>query len=280
MGGAFNGFGPVDIGRDLRHASTVVGISLSVTGANHQEAVTIDPPCPCSAADIIDVAALVADGKLHNDDAKVGLSPSALANVFGSAEITLPCGRYYLDRIGGLGGITVHIAGRVALFVGGPIDATGQVNFDMGLKGEVDLFVAGDLVLTGSMSFGNKDRPAATRIYVASSKDVSLMGVSGFVGNLYAPNSKVTSLGGIEVYGSVVAGSFNIPGYAGFIYDRAVTTAGKDCPPPIIPGSCRKCGVCTGGSACVNKTCVACTADGECCGQDVCNQGKCISQIN
>ena len=43
------------------------------------------------------------------------------------------------------------------------------VEFVPGPGAELDLFVKGNLFLTGKMSFGDKARPAATRIYVGGS---------------------------------------------------------------------------------------------------------------
>jgi hypothetical protein len=280
LGGNFTDVGTLSVGRDLHYAGVLLTVA-NVTGTKTQGPVTIPPPCPCSPADIIDVAALVAGARTQNDDAAMGLQVTRFQNVTGSTEVTLPCGRYYVEGISGAGQILVHVDGRVAMFVKGSVGVLGSLKFDLGAKGELDLFIEKDLLLIGTATFGDKNRPAATRIYVGGAGDVSLVGSSGFVGNIYAPHSKVTAVGYAEVYGSVVAGDFTSPGYARFIYDRAIAVAGKDCPlVNLPPGACRQCGVCTGGTACVSGTCGACTVDSDCCGQSVCTLGKCEDIIN
>jgi hypothetical protein len=280
FGGSFTDLGPLKVKRNLHSSGSVFAIPTTVSGQTVPGAVSISPPCPCSASDFLDVAAIVADGQAHNDNAANGISPDALKNVLLNAELTLPCGRTYLSEISGVGQVTVHVTGRAAVFVGGSVNALGALSFKLENSGELDLFVAKDLILTGSCSFGDKSRPAGARIYVGGSGEVSLFGSAGFVGNVYAPHSKVSAVGYADVYGSIVAGEFDSPGYAHFVYDRAVTTAGSSCPPVNVPGACRKCGDCTDGSGCVNGTCSACAADTDCCGQFTCSGGKCTPVIN
>jgi hypothetical protein len=277
FGDNFTDLGPVNVGRNLHHTGSVIGIPVSVSGTNTKQSVSVNPPCPCTAADILDVQAIVDRGRADNDNVLNGIDPGVLKSVIGTEELTLPCGRYYFDEISGIGQIVVHVNGRVAIYVGGLVTTLGSLKFEMGPKGEMDMFIAGDLTVTGGCSFGSKDRPAATRIYVGGSGDVQLIGGSGFVGNVYAPHSKVTAVGYAEVWGSVVAGDFASPGYAQFIYDRAITTVGQDCPP--VNGSCRPCGVCTNGTACVNDKCGPCTNDSDCCSQNTCDNGKCEAVI-
>ena len=46
-------------------------------------------------------------------------------------EIELPCGRYYLTGIGGLGGITLRITGHTVVFVDGDVNAVGALSVEM-----------------------------------------------------------------------------------------------------------------------------------------------------
>jgi hypothetical protein len=275
LGASFTDVGVFDVGHDLHHQASVTAISLSVAGANTQEPVSVSPPCPCAPQDILDVGALVDYLQLHNDDAANGVSPSVLNNVVGSATLTLPCGEYWLEQIDGLGFTTVNVTGRVALAIGGDLNAIGKLEFHLDPTAEIDIFVKGNLTLGGYAVFGNQDRPADTRIYVAGTQDVTLVGAGEFVGNLYAPNARVLAVGYANVYGSIFALDFNIPGYARFTYDEAILNAGDNCPVTPTPHDCRHCGSCPATQACVNGNCGACATDADCCAPLVCAAGSC-----
>ncbi|HEY3357443.1 MAG TPA: collagen-binding domain-containing protein [Polyangia bacterium] len=275
--GDFLGLGVIDVDNDLHRQGSVNAIQVNVGGAEINEPVTVDPPCDCDPAHLLDITGLVGYAATHNDNAGIGLATDALKDVFWSAELTLPCGRYYLDEVSGLAEIIVNVQERVALFIGGDLRAGGNVEFRIAPGAEVDIFVKGNLVLVGAASFGDKDHPARTRLYVGGTGDITLVGAGGFVGNVYAPRAKVTAVGFAEVYGSVFARDFVSPGYAHIVYDRAILTAGEACDAPEPPtGSCEPCLGCTGGAACVGGVCAPCTGDGDCCGQQVCYEGGCV----
>ena len=229
--GNFTDLGPASFAGDLHHEATVIAIPLSVTGSNTMAPVTVTPPCPCEASQILDVAAVVAQGLASNDDAKIGLSPSAWSNVAVIEKATLPCGRYYLDSLRIVGSLEVTVTGRVALFVGADITVIGNLQFHLDPGAEIDIFIENDLNLVGLAVFGDKANPADTRIYVGGSGNVNLVGAGEFVGNLYAPLSTVTAPGYLDVYGAIFSNNFQIPGYADFNYDAAITQVGNNCPP-------------------------------------------------
>jgi hypothetical protein len=271
LNGNTTALGLIQIGRDLHltpgHTAPLIA---TIGGRTITAPFTIDPPCDCAAPDLLDIAGIVANAQTSNDNASVGLDPASLSNVAGiGVDITLPCGRFYVNSVGGLGAITVHVPGRTALFVGGDVNAIGAFNVMMGPTGELDLFIAGDLLSIGAGSFGNQSRPAATRIYVGGTGDVTLVGASGFVGNVYAPRSRITAIGGTTVYGSVFGRLIDMPGYFEVHYDRSILDVGADCPPP--PGMCSQCsGTCAGHHACVGGMCTGCHTDGDCCAPLVC----------
>lgn len=280
LGANFTDLGPVTIKGDLHSAGTMMALPLLLDGANLHESVSVENPCPCEPKDLLDIDAIVSDAKTNNDNAANGIRQEMLNALVGNVEVTLPCGRFYFERVGGLGNLIVNVTGRVALFVDGPFEAAGNVEFRLSDTAEVDLFIKGDLSLVGRAVFGRKDRPAATRIYVGGSGDVLLVGADGFVGNVYAPKSLVTAVGYAQVYGSVVAKDFLIPGYANFSYDRAIQHAGDSCDaPPPPPNTCDKCGTCTGGTACVSGNCGKCSSDSDCCSPLVCLGGTCTEEL-
>jgi hypothetical protein len=273
--------GYTKVGRDAHYAAAFPLIA-TVAGKRVNGPVKVDPLCPCGPQDILDVAAMVADGKAHNDNKAAGIDPAMFNVVVGKMQVPLPCGRIYIENIGGAGELIFDVSGPTALFVDGSIATIGVLRFNLAPQATIDIFVKDTLVLTGRASFGDEKRPAASRIYVGSDKEIVMIGYETFVGNLYAPLARVTAPGYINVLGSVVARDFEVPGYAHFGYDRAITRAGDGCKlPPPPTNTCSKCSGCAGGQACVNGTCGRCTQDSDCCSQLTCNTstGKCEDLI-
>jgi len=269
VGGDVTHLGTLDVARDFYRGGSVLTFP-DIGGSTISGSFTVDPPCACGATELVDIDAIVAAGMAENDNADVGLDPRSLENVVGlGVDITLPCGRYYITSIGGLGSIDLHVPGRTALFVDGDVDALGVFDIDLGPEGELDMFVRGDLLSVGAGSYGDRSRPAATRIYVGGSGDVTIVGAAGFVGNVYAPNARITAVGATTVYGSLFGRQIDMPGYLQVSYDRAILNVDRDCPPPDVCG----CGAgdgCPDHRACVSGTCAACTSDDDCCGALVC----------
>jgi hypothetical protein len=228
-------FGRVAIARDLYTADGAGfrGIALvDVGGARHTQDVSIGAPCGCGAGEIIDVASLVEDARSDNDNAAIGLDPDALDVTVGiGTALELPTGRFYVNQIGGIGGINLRVTGKTALFVGDDLLATGAFRIELGPDAEIDLFVRGNLALTGAALFGDRARPAATRIYVGGSGDVTVAGYSAFVGNLYAPTADITIGGYGQIYGSLFGKNINAAGFLSVGYDSAIGDTGQGCPP-------------------------------------------------
>jgi hypothetical protein len=300
FGGNVNAAGYIDIARDFWVLGNVTNIGLlsvdrdlhqpsgrtlatfpDIGGSTIRGSFAVDPPCDCAHADIVDIAGIVAEGMLHNDNADVGLSTSYLSDIVGiGEELTLPCGRYYVDSIGGLGSITVHVPGRTALFVGGDVNSLGVFDIELGPEGELDLFVAGSLLSVGAGSYGDRAHPARTRIYIGGTSDVTIVGAEGFVGNVYAPNARITAVGATTVYGSLFGRRIDMPGYLDVHYDRAILDVDVDCPPG--DDGCAMCGGegCTDHTACIAGACTSCTADSDCCAPLVCYpDGTCGSLL-
>lgn len=297
IGADFTGVGPMSVERDLHKGANVFSLPLSVGGQTIEEPVRVTPPCPCNG-ELVDLNAAINTVRVENDNAAIGLQPNALSGIVGHKSIELPCGRYYLNDISGVGDMEIRVTGRVALMVGGSFKATGHFDVEMEDGAELDLFVGGNLELLGYHVLGDPERPFATRVYVAGHEDVVLIGASAFVGNLYAPNATVRAPGYLKAFGSIFAKDLQVPGYVDISYDRAV--ADLDCgdddedngddfnpdnPPggpggPGNPGNpgepqCERCGVCTDGLACVDGECGACNTDSDCCQQSICDAGRC-----
>jgi hypothetical protein len=274
----YTDLGPVSVAGDL-HASgsgSILAIPLLVSGKTYQESVSVPPPCPCEDKDILDVGALVADAKAHNDNNTAGIGASMFKTLIGYATATLPCGKFYIEGIGGIGDVIINVTGRAALFVDGSINNTGNLEFRLAPGAEIDVFIRDNLAIVGRATFGQKERPAASRVYIGGDGDVLLVGDGEFVGNVYAPRSLVQAVGYGAFLGSLFARDFVCPGFADFAFDLAIKKAGDPCTTTPPPNTCTKCGTCTGGTACVNGKCGACRSDGDCCSQMICSAGKCI----
>ncbi|MHB1846815.1 MAG: hypothetical protein ACYCWW_18490, partial [Deltaproteobacteria bacterium] len=92
-----------------------VGAGVQADGGIVAGPVAVPPPCDCSPSQLIDVAAIVQDGMLHNDNAAIGLNPDALnsngTGYSGANRLDLPCGRYYLSAIHAGSAITIAVHG-------------------------------------------------------------------------------------------------------------------------------------------------------------------------
>jgi hypothetical protein len=240
----------------------------------------ISPPCDCAPSQLIDIAGIVADGQLHNDNALIRLDPATFENAPGPRRLDLACGRYYLTRITPRYTTTIAVHGRTAIFIGGNID-TQQANLEIAIDptAELDLFIGGTIVNASGLRMGNIEVPAQFRVYIAGSP-VDFTAPSTTAGNFYLPYSDFTSPSALDLYGSIFAKSFTGQGHVH--YDRGVLNAGAICEgarppgdagtPPTSCTSCRDCG----NQACVNGTCGACTTAADCCAPLQCVNGSCV----
>ncbi len=277
------GLGVLEIDRDLtQHPGSSALAVLRVRGARRTAEVNVLPPCPCRASELVDITGAIADGRVRNDNAVVGFSPSHFASVVGRQVTTLPCGRFYVDRVAGLGSIELRVDARTALFVGGDFDLAGFFDVRLGDRGELDVFILGNVLGTGYLRMGGTSRPSGVRIYIAGDRGFTLLGASRFVGNVYAPRAPVTLVGYMNLHGSLFASRISAAGDLDVHYDRSILRVGENCPPtdPPPPGACARCGGnCATGQACVNGNCGMCTTDGDCCEPLVCETrtGRCES---
>jgi hypothetical protein len=228
-------FGRVAISRDLYvdGGAGFRGIALvDVGGERHTQDVAITTPCACGSGEIIDVAALVDEAREQNDNAAIGLDADELNALVGiGTALTLPGGRYYVNQIGGIGGINLKVTGKTALFIGDDLLATGAFRIELAPDAEIDIFVRDNVLITGAALFGDRERPAATRVYVGGTGDVTVAGYAAFVGNLYAPTANILVGGVGQIYGSLFGKNINAAGFLSVGYDEAIQTTGKDCPP-------------------------------------------------
>jgi len=275
-----NGSSPsLKVARTLTYPSTrTLTANNPMIGSTVRAAVAVPTPCDCAPNAIFNVAAYVQERQSSNDNAMIGLDAARLTNFSGDQTIDFGCGRYYIDRIGGAGKLTMNVNGRTALFVGGDINLQNAWTVNLGPSGELDLFVNGGLTSSGPLNFGNKDAPARVRVYMGGSRNINLSAGSVFGGNIYAPESALVPSGSFEIFGAVFVRDFNPSGPVLIHHDIAILNADDDCAPSgggSPPQSCSTCNDC-GGQACKGGSCGTCSAPADCCAPLFCRDGKCV----
>lgn len=290
LGGPLQVGGTLDVGRNARVRSNITALgtvrvrgdltqqsgafalgAIRVDGRRSSGAVAFDPPCACGAGDIFDTVGAVRDAEGRNDNLDGGFDRARFNAVVGAQVTTLPCGRFYADRVAGLGSIELRVEGRTALFVGGDFDLGGFFNVVLGPRGELDVFVAGSVLGAGYLRMGGTSRPSGIRIYIGGAGGFTLLGASRFVGNLYAPRAAVTIAGYMNLHGALFARDIRTGGDLDVHYDRSILRAGDACPEEPTPTACRRCGTCRASQACVDGRCGECRTDADCCEPLVCN---------
>ncbi len=213
--------------------TTVPGATLAgaiTAGSRATAAVEVAGPAACLAA-AIDVPAIIADLAAANHDAALGLDPAALADVTGPRTLTLPCGRYYLDRIQGNGAtVVLSITGKVVLAIAGGITVDAELVVDVAPGAELDLFVAGPVNLPPATRVGDPARPRATRLYLASTGSIALGPTPTLAAAVHAPAADVPAGAG-DLTGALVVHGLTTTGALAVHHDRALADAAATCSP-------------------------------------------------
>lgn len=198
-------------------------------GSSADGAVTVAPPCPCDAAQAVDVAAIVAQHRTVNDNATFGLDPAVLADVTTSTSLDVPCGRFYLSRIQGRAALTLHVIGRAALFVDGNVTLAAPFTITVDRDAELDLFIAGALNPSSTLQVGDARWPSAVRAWVAAGGTITMPAGAQLAANLYAPSADLVFTGATEAFGSLVVSHLNHAAALTIHHDRAIAEAGASC---------------------------------------------------
>jgi len=270
----------VVIGRNIHQVPGKMLGETVTPGANGQlitEAFSVAAPCRCDPQEVTNWSSAIASAAQQNDNASIGLSPSAFIEPVGAVATTLPCGRFYVNGISTTQPIQLTIVGRVALLVAGDVLTSGDLRVTLEPGAELDWFIGGRLDAEQALVLGDAARPAALRVYVAGAGDLSLRSPESIAANLYAPNADVQLDGKGGFSGSLFAHSISSTKPIGVRYDSAVQRIAESCTMDEAPASCGGCGQCADGKACVAGTCSACATDDDCCWPLVCNGGRCAA---
>ena len=216
-------------------ATAVLGSDVRSNG-RVTEAVTVPPPCDCSAG-FVDIAGAIASAAASNDDAAIGLAPGRLASVPLAATIELPCGRFYLDQINADAPVILIVRGRALLAVGGDVKVHGGLTVVLDPLAELDLLASGWLSASGA-AVGALGAAARFRVWVGGTDSVTFDNGTTVHAVIHAPFAPVSAPSGISLYGSLLARSISIGADSTLHFDRAIRAAGTICGEPaaaVVP---------------------------------------------
>jgi hypothetical protein len=274
VGGAARVGGAINV-RHLEAGSLLVNPASTVAvtdGAPPYTAGVVAVPAPCDCAGAPDVPALVAAHATDNDNARIGLDPKeGMRSLAGVLELTLPCGRYYVDAFYAPNPIILTVTGPVELYVRGSMvaDRSGTIDIQFTSGGEIDLFVEKGFSVANRFQVGWPNAPGRARIHAGGEDTLFFSGPTLIGGSLYAPGGRLVTAASFELYGAMVVQRVDSSAALLLHYDRAL--ARDVCEPGTCPAG-ESCGV----LACVAGGCIECTTDAECGADYRCDKGLCL----
>lgn len=206
VGGGMSGFGRVAVRGELglRGANTVIGYQQIASRGSYQDAPAA--PCGCSGGKgYLDVGAAIDRAKSKNDNGAKKV-PTSLGAV-GYTDLTLETGSYYFGgSVKSIGFQRIRVKGAVAMYIDGSLEQIGAEVFDIAEGSTLDLYVRGTIRTIGHFRVGDAKRPAALRLFMAGSDEISLaIGNQVFHGAIYAPEARLKYVGNTIVEGALFA---------------------------------------------------------------------------
>lgn len=127
-------------------------------------------------------------------------------------------------------GILEIAGGDVVLYVTGDIDMGQDCEIVINNGASLTLYLDGDLTADNNAGFNNGTQiPANFKLYgTGTDQDFDIRSKSDVFGAVYAPNADVTIMASGDVYGSVVANSFEMKSGGNFYYDEALSNVTVD----------------------------------------------------
>ena len=202
VGGNLAGVGELQVDGMLRVAgnASVTG-DAKYAGFAPYEAPAL--PCGCGDAEILDVAAKVAEARANAGNTTTSI-PSM--DVVGSADLTLGSGSYFFEHVTSVGETTWNIEGGVEIFLDGDLEEVGAHNIKLAPGATLDLYVSGNVTLVGDTQFGGE--AGAFRLYIGGKDPVGVaVGTQAFRGTIYAPRAELSFVGDTIIEGTLFAGS-------------------------------------------------------------------------
>jgi hypothetical protein len=186
-------------------------------------AVEVKPPCNCDASP--DLAALVANHAMVNDNNSINLASDAL--IGGRSALDLPCGEYWLSQVTTKEmELQLRVRGRTALYVNGDVYLGAGLRVMLDPMAELDLVVGGSLFADDGMV--GASNPERVRIWVAG-PTLDLGDYARLSASVYAPNAVVVANGVLDVNGALLAGGIQAFNNVRVHYAGEILGAGASC---------------------------------------------------
>ena len=128
-------------------------------------------------------------------------------------------------------GVLEISGGDVILHITEDIDMGQDCEIVIAPGSTLTLYLDGDLSANNNSGFNNQTQiPGNFRLYGTGSESQSfdIRAKSDAFGSIYAPNADVTIMAGGDVYGAVVANSFEMKSSGTFYYDEALSEVSPD----------------------------------------------------
>lgn len=251
-GGDLRAAGALSVGKDLAVRQNLTGAGLltvggalrvggqdlflgavQVKGGKGAFDAPTAPPCGCDPQTLFDVVGAVNQAATKNDNGAHGISSDSQLDI-GLQRFTLDTGRYYFRGVHNIGAGVLTIRGNVAIYIDGSLDEIGAEAIRMLPGASLDLYVSGAVRLVGFTPVGDRHAPAAFRLFIGDSDQVSVgVGLQEFFGSIYAPNASIAFAGLTVVWGSLFAKNVIDAGVLTINHGGAIPT----CTPPAMPPS-------------------------------------------
>lgn len=127
-------------------------------------------------------------------------------------------------------GILEVNGGEVVLYVTGDISLGQECQIVIKEGSSLVLYLEGDFDSGNNAGINNESLPANLKIFGTGNEEQSftLKAKSESLGAIYAPNATVTIMSDSDVYGSVIARSFELKSGGNFYYDKALSEVEPD----------------------------------------------------
>ena len=161
-------------------------------------------------------------------------SPDTIIEAKGTPVTIGPAdsGRYTgisLKRTNEVGSLEVA-GGDVVLYVTGDIDMGQDCEIIIADGASLTVYIDGDISADNNSGFNNLTQiPGNLKIYgTGTDQNFDIKAKSDVFGAVYAPNADITVMANGDVYGSVVANSFEMKAGGNFYYDEALSQVTVD----------------------------------------------------